>query len=253
MSQATASDPGAIQDAQYQFPYHYLPRVEGGRFRFHEVLSWGHEYLAYMTHVADLVETLEWNSLLDVGCGDGRLVAILSERFGNRRVVGLDYSERAIALARALVPAASFVSGDVTRPDLFAERFDLATCIDVLEHIEPGFLPEFVAGMRGQVRDGGRLIVTVPSTNVKLNKKHYQHFTDAKVRETLAPAFEVQDCYYINGDSRPLQAMRMALTNRLYTVTHPALLTAFYRFYVRGFLRSDPKRGARVLAICRAV
>lgn len=253
MTQLTSIQPGAIQDAQYQFPYHYLPRLEQGRFRFHEVLSWGHEYLAYMTHVADLAARETWNSLIDVGCGDGRLVAILSERFPDRRVVGLDYSERAIALARALAPRGEFVSGDVTRGDLFAEKFDLMTCIDTIEHIEPDFLPSFVTGMRGQVRDGATLIATVPSTNVQLNPKHYQHFTAESLRDTLAPGFEVTRSYYINGNSFLLEALRKALTNRLYTVNHPALLTAFYRYYVRNFLTTDAKRGMRVAAICRAV
>ena len=251
MTEAVA--PGSIQDAQYEFPYHYLPRMEQGQFRFHEVLSWGHEYLSYMTHVADLVGQREWDSLLDIGCGDGRLISMLSARFAERRIVGLDYSERAIALARAMAPAASFVSGDVTRPDLFPDKFDLLTCIDTLEHIEPGFLPEFVRGMRQHVRAGGGLIATVPSTNLKLNPKHYQHFTAESFGEALRAGFEVEEAYYINGSSRTLELMRKALTNRLYTVTSPAALSAFYRYYLRNFLKSDERQGTRVVAICRAV
>ena len=106
MATTRADEPGALQDAQYRFPYHYLPRIEGGRFRFHEVLDWGHEYLSYMTHVADVLERIDWESVLDVGCGDGRLPSLLTARFPEKRIVGLDYSERAIALASAMVPDA---------------------------------------------------------------------------------------------------------------------------------------------------
>lgn len=252
MATTRADEPGALQDAQYRFPYHYLPRMEAGRFRFHEVLDWGHEYLSYMTHVADVLRQFNWKSVLDVGCGDGRLPSLLTARFPERRVVGLDYSERAIALASAMVPEAEFIAGDVTDPKLFAEPFDCATCIDTIEHIEPAFLPEFVRGIRLQVKAGATLVVTVPSTNVKVNRKHYQHFSGDTLTSVLSPSFEVEEVRYLNGSSALLRALRMVLTNRIYTVTHPTLLTAFYKFYVRNFLASDGRRGGRVLAICRA-
>lgn len=252
MDISTADRPGVIQDAQYRFPYHYLPRVEQGRFRFHEVLGWGHEYLSYLSHVADLLAEEQWTSLVDVGCGDGRLVSLLKARFPDRLVVGLDYSERAIALARAMVPEGSFVAGDVTQPDLFAEPFDCATCIDTIEHVEPEFLTSFVQGMRLHLSPGARLVVTVPSTNVKLNRKHYQHFTPELLAQTLSGPFEIERIGYLNGTSRRLRLIRALLTNRLYTVTHPRPLTAFYRFYLRNYLESDSRRGGRLIALCRA-
>jgi ubiquinone/menaquinone biosynthesis C-methylase UbiE len=246
------SPAGAIQDAQYSFPYHYLPRLVGGRFRFHEVLGWGHEYLAYQSYVATLLAEIEWSRLLDVGCGDGRLVSILRQDFPDRDIVGLDYSERAVALARVMVPEGNFVAADVTGPDLFNQSFDCATCIETLEHVEPAFLPQFVAGIRRQLKSGAALIVTVPSRNVRLIDKHYQHFTAESLTDVLSEFFEVERIEYLNSVSAVAKAMRMLVTNRLYTLTNPTLLTAFYNFYVRRYSRSSPERGGRVLAICIA-
>lgn len=247
-----SSAPDALQEAQYQFPYHYLPRLDRGRFRFHEVLSWGHEYLSYLMHVADLVAQQEWTRLIDIGCGDGRLVSILAERFPEKLVVGLDYSERAVGLARVLAPAGHFVSGDVTDLDLFPEKFDLATCIETIEHIEPELLADFIRGIRSQLKTGAVLLVTVPSTNLPLQPKHYQHFTPETLSRTLGAQFDVHRIEHLNGSSAILKGLRMLVTNRLYTVTNPVLLTAFYDHYVRRHLRSDSRRGTRLLAYCTA-
>lgn len=239
-----------IQDEEYEFPYHYLPSVEHGRFRNGRLLDWGHEYLSYLTYVEDLLSGLEWESLLDVGCGDGRLVSLLTERFPERSVTGLDYSPRAIRLAQAMSPDCKFVVGDITAEP--AAKVDGATCIDVLEHIDPGFLPRFVSGIRNHVREGGFLVVTVPCTNRPLNKKHYQHFTADSLRALLEPSFEVTECRYLNGSSRSLTLLTKLLANRIYAVTSPKLLSAYYRHYHRRYLVSDARHGGRVLAICRA-
>ena len=166
MADPLSSGQAWLQEAQYRFPYHYLPRLER-RFAFQEVLTWGHEYLSYVSHVVDLVAEREWRSLLDVGCGDGRLVDELSRCFPDREVVGLDYSERAVALAAVLAPTGRFVCGDVTDPKVLGRKFDIMTCVDTIEHIEPSFLRAFIAGMRQHVRRGATLIVTVPTPTTK--------------------------------------------------------------------------------------
>lgn len=239
-----------LQDEEYEFPYHYLPQSDGRGFANGRLLDWGHEYLSYMTHVSELLSDMEWSSLLDVGCGDGRLVDMLTPRFPDRRVLGLDYSERAIRMAKTMCPQGEFTSGDITAKP--ADRFDGATCVDVIEHIDPGFLPRFVAGMRAHVRDGGFLVVTVPSTNRRLNKKHYQHFTADSLKAVLEPSFKVVECRYLNGSSGALRMLTKLLVNRIYAITDRRILGAFYRHYVRAHLISTPSRGGRVLAICRA-
>jgi trans-aconitate methyltransferase len=85
--------------------------------------------------MASMARGLPVSTLLDVGCGEGSLLAFLAARLGVRAAAGIDVSQEAIAKARETYPAASYVIGDLT-PSTFAERFDLVTCADVVEHVE---------------------------------------------------------------------------------------------------------------------
>ena len=248
-----APDKFRIQDAQYGFPYHYVPTLERGHFRQHYLLRWGYEYLGYLNYCLDRLAELEWDSMLDVGCGDGRLVSLASERFDSRKLVGIDASEQAIGLARLLARGGEFVADDITRPGVFPQPFDVLTCVEVIEHIPPDALPGFVAGMRRQVKAGGKLLVTVPSTNRPVTPKHYQHFDPALLEATLAPHFRPERTLYLNGSGWALRQLRRLFVNRLFLVTNQRALDAFYRFYVRRHLVADPASGSRVFGLFSAV
>jgi SAM-dependent methyltransferase len=75
--------------------------------------NWGVEYHAQLEGVLDrllLPHLSSGNSILDVGCGSGQVVALLSSR--GFRVTGVDESEAMLALARLNAPAATFIQGD---------------------------------------------------------------------------------------------------------------------------------------------
>jgi len=71
-------------------------------------------------------------SVVDVGCGRGVWLAAW-ERAGAERLLGLD--GRWIRPADLLVPPAWFRESDLTRPPALGERFDLAACLEVAEHL----------------------------------------------------------------------------------------------------------------------
>jgi SAM-dependent methyltransferase len=85
-------------------------------------------------------------SVLDVGCAMGFLV----EGFRNRGVAayGIDISEYALdEAAEAVRPFVALGSATDPLPSAFPERFDLVTCIEVLEHLSPAECDEAVARM----------------------------------------------------------------------------------------------------------
>lgn len=86
---------------------------------------------------------------LDVGCGEGRLVAALRERVP--LVVGVDLHEP--SLRRVAAPA---IRADVRTPPFAPGTFDLVTSIAALHHLDAR---EGLTRMRELVAPGGVLVV----------------------------------------------------------------------------------------------
>jgi SAM-dependent methyltransferase len=74
---------------------------------------------------------------MDVGCGTGETARRLAGLPMIGRVIGLDPSPDALALAR-LRHDHPLLHGTATALPLSSRSVDLATCFDVLQHLEPG-------------------------------------------------------------------------------------------------------------------
>jgi len=98
--------------------------------------------------------------LADVGCGTGRLAALLSLR--DRSVTAVDFSSASLEHARRLKRAlaldrVSYVRGDLFRLPLKHGRFDVVLCLGVLHHTaDPRGGLEALARL---LRPGGLLLV----------------------------------------------------------------------------------------------
>ncbi len=117
--------------------------------------------------LAALLEPADAPSLVDLGCGDGRLTAALHERLGARQTVGIDSSSAMLAQAQALNrPGLSFRAGDIAewRGSAVGIAFSNAALQWVADH--QGVL----ARWRAALADGGQLAVQVPA-----NADHASH------------------------------------------------------------------------------
>jgi 2-polyprenyl-3-methyl-5-hydroxy-6-metoxy-1,4-benzoquinol methylase len=240
-----------IQESRYRFPYHYIPSCDDGNFVHAKVLRWGFEYLAYIRFVIERIQTLSFDSLLDVGCGDGRLLWEVRQRFPDKDLVGIDVSEQAIRFARAMSPNVEYVCGDVSDPAILAKEFDVITLIEVLEHIPPDRIQPFIRGLHKRLKANGVLVATVPSRNVKVTRKHYQHFDRESLAETLKPHLAVSHCYFINRISRWTRWMKRLLANRWFILNHRGLLNRIYRSYEKHLLPAEEHNAKRICVVCR--
>ena len=92
--------------------------------------------------------------ILDAGCGSGRNMVELA-RHGD--VTGVELSPTSVGLARER-NAGEVIAGSVLDMPLESDSFDLAVCLDVIEH-----LADDVGALRELRRVAKRVLVTVPT------------------------------------------------------------------------------------------
>jgi SAM-dependent methyltransferase len=73
-------------------------------------------------------------AVVDVGCGTGAWLAEFA-RNGASRILGLDGDH--VDRSRLLIPADRFTPTDLESGPRISERFDLAVCLEVAEHVHP--------------------------------------------------------------------------------------------------------------------
>jgi SAM-dependent methyltransferase len=109
----------------------------------------------------DLFERAAPQSLLDVGCGEGVLVHRWAEHLGeSRRVVGIDLQEESIQAgwAERTAPNLEYRVMEAQNLPFKANEFDLATAIEVLEHVPD---PEHTVAEMARCAERN-LLVSVP-------------------------------------------------------------------------------------------
>ncbi len=107
--------------------------------------------------VLNLLRGLSFYSVLDAGCGTGVLLQTIVEKYPHVRLTGSEYSSQGIGFARKRLPNAEFGTLDLSKQCL-DRKFDLITCVDVLEHI-----PDDRAALKNLLEMTGKyLILSVP-------------------------------------------------------------------------------------------
>ena len=105
---------------------------------------------------ADLVEALGPRSVLDAGCGTGRVAIELARR--GLEVVGVDVDPSMLDVARSKQPDLPWLLGDLTEVDL-ARTFDVVLAAgNVMIFLAPGTEAQVVANLARHVAPGGFLV-----------------------------------------------------------------------------------------------
>lgn len=121
-----------------------------------------------MRELADTVE--EGNSILDLGCGNGRLLEAFKGK--NIKYLGLDNSEELIRLAKKNYPDKEFRVADAVNLESISEdNFDYIFCLAVLQHIPSRDLRcQSLVQMRNKLAPQGKIVISV--WNLWKNKKY---------------------------------------------------------------------------------
>lgn len=218
-----------IQEEEYSFPYHYIPSYTKN-FTQTVNWTWGIKYISAIEFVIDKINQESHGSIIDIGCGDGRLTKELSEKLPNIKITGIDYSLRAINIARALNPTLDFKNIDIIKQEI-SEKYDVATLIEVFEHIPVDQHEKFVKSVASLIQPDGLLYLTVPHKNKPLNPKHFKHFDSKSIKEHFEEYFEVKEIIFIDKKTKLNKIISLILTNKLFILNNQKIKNILYYIY----------------------
>jgi 3' terminal RNA ribose 2'-O-methyltransferase Hen1 len=129
-----------------------------------------------MNRVLEVLRERGVTTVVDLGCGEGRLLRSLLKERTLERVGGMDVSTRALAVARdklhvermpeRLAGKLALFQGSLMYRDRRLMEYEAATAVEVIEHLDPPRLAAFERVIFGETRPK-LLVVTTP--NVEFN------------------------------------------------------------------------------------
>jgi len=114
-------------------------------------------------------------SVLDVGCGSGRLISLVCEQIGSKgRLVELDFASGMLAIGRCKPHPGnvSFVLGDVHALTFPESEFDKIIALAIVPHIDDK--AKAFGEFHRVLKPGGQLIIAHQMGRESLDKLHQQ-------------------------------------------------------------------------------
>lgn len=140
--------------------------------------------------VSDLIKEHDAESVIDLGCGEGRLLQRILPMKGLQRVVGMDVSIRALERAEQRLKLEqkpekiraklTLMQGALQCRDARLEGFDMAVCMEVIEHMDEDRLDAFEKVLF-QYAKPKTAVVTTP--NAEYNIK-YENLPEGTLRHS---------------------------------------------------------------------
>ncbi len=121
--------------------------------------------------------------VLDLGCGEGRLLRALLDDHSFTRILGMDVSHRALERAAARLrlerlperqrERIGLIQGSLLYRDARLKGFDAAAVVEVIEHLDPPRLAAFERAVFAHARPG-TVVLTTPNAeyNVRYGELH---------------------------------------------------------------------------------
>ncbi len=133
------------------------------------------------------LKRLQFDSVLDMGCGEGTMLKMLAERYPHAQLAGSEFSETALRYCREQLPKSDIFNLDILKDDVAGLSYDLVISIQVLEHLSDDVLA--LRKMREMCKR--YTLISVPGGKFDDNGRangHYRHYTKADLTEKMQRA-----------------------------------------------------------------
>lgn len=125
--------------------------------------------------------------VLDLGCGPGIYARRLLDLNSSLQLVGLDFSENMIQLAKNRVPEAEFITGDIQTMSFPNQEFDGVFASFCVPYLNPADVEIMIGKLRKLLKQGGILYVGFLSLPMQIERT-----------ETSSNGFNMKMYYYDN-------------------------------------------------------
>jgi SAM-dependent methyltransferase len=133
--------------------------------------------------------------VLDVGCGKGygsMALATVAES-----ITGIDSDEKSLEFAREHYthPRITFRNTDVTRPFDLSHEFDVAVAFEIIEHLQPSKVDDFLKRLVDGLHSGGLALISTPNhavvaaSGVSVPDFHINNMTASQFKSSLEKHF----------------------------------------------------------------
>jgi 2-polyprenyl-3-methyl-5-hydroxy-6-metoxy-1,4-benzoquinol methylase len=251
-----------IQDDQYIFPYHHLVDINNNKISITKDSRFN--YYIYLKEVVKIIEKIDdIKSLIDVGCGDGKLIYELTKKQDIYekidKFVGVDLSAKAIQFAKAFCfrkKKVDFENKDISE---IQEKYDLVTVIEVLEHISDDDMSKFQRNLFDLVNNRGYILISVPTKNTPVNIKHYRHYTIEMIEDIVkGKNFKIMKTKYICRNIKYLKFFTKPFVIKLFNLS--ILNNKFFRFSKllknildKNFSEGNEKNSISILILAKKI
>ncbi len=171
----------------YEYPYHW------------SLLGfWKKAYEKPLEYFQDNLN--EKDIVLDIGCGDGRLTALIAGRVKN--VIAVDHQKFPLEMAGVIckhlgIDNIRFEQKDARNLGYKSESFDKVTCFDVIEHLPKEDSEKMIKEITRVLKKDGWLFLTTPNRKElrarifghKLIDKHYYEYSVEELKKIFENDF----------------------------------------------------------------
>ncbi len=124
----------------------------------------------------EIIAGLCYGNVIELGCGPGHLCHAIASC--GLTILGLDISDRKIAMAKENYPEIPFVNMDILALDNEDAQYDTVVMAEVIEHVPEEIGNRMLEIAWSLVAEGGRMIVSVPNENCIPHANHLRVFNN---------------------------------------------------------------------------